>query len=146
MSEYISFFVRHQDSPKIIELATYCRSSYMFQTFKDTAPYESIKAARIEDLNEAQVYLKDVKKDHKAIIKEFKDKINMLAALPVVSAEDAMALYNDYCEVIKESEEEVRQLKYFINIVDFLKEILEQEDNILYIGKEIYKPTIDDIV
>lgn len=157
MSMYMSFFFRVED--KFYPITSYSRNSAVYQTFAEVISpnsiWEKITPVTTDMLNairrgisaEIHKYQEGIKSCERqiAIISDMNDPLNEKI--------DAM---QGYIEAIDDYEDEIKELKYARTFTTFLDDMIDEIElsdeydwngqEYIYVGVEISKPTIEDIV
>lgn len=152
MSAYIHFFVRVED--KFCPIATYCRSSQVFELMHLRAPYEHIKALNSDALTNYEIKAKEILDEWNARKRKYEKRKEIIATFNN-SVEEKMEMIHDSDEAIEEIEYEISEAEFVIKFIYFLEHIIREvdynapegidKDNYLYYGIECYRPTVEDI-
>lgn len=157
MSMYMSFFFRAGD--KFYPITSYSRSSAVYQTFSEVfypdSIWEKVTPVTIDKLNAVRRGISKQIRSYQEAIKSCEKQIKMIGEMssPLSEKVDVM---QDFIQAIDNYEEEISQLKYARTFSTFLDDMIDEvdlsdeydfnEQEYVYVGVEICKPTIEDIV
>lgn len=156
MSQYIHMFVR-SDKDEFIPIHCTGRSSVIYDTFGDYAPYEKIAPVTEDMLNRIRDDINNRLKDYQDGIDKYNKKIDLITHMSGVSLDDKVEQINDYMNAIDECRDDMKQLEMANNYVSFLADILDEKDDsvryyggrdvpVIYMGIECgSNVTLDDI-
>ena len=133
MSQFIHFFVRSTD--KLLPIRTASRSSYIFQSFCEYAPYEKVRAISMSMLKEIREEISEqIDKWTQEIEEERKDL--QLIALFTNSVEDKIEAMKSAREALQGREETVEEMKVALAFTYFLMDMYEEAEDSNYCYKE----------
>lgn len=147
MSEYAHFFLRHND--EFIPLGTYSRSTFTFETVHRYAPWEKIRVITTQVLDNFIEETKDYIQECEKRRQNYEQRKQLIATFNN-SIDEKM-------EVIHDCDESIEELTDLINEAVDTRALLwffryrmipasDNPNNRLYVGLEISKPTMEDIV
>ena len=133
MSQFIHFFVRSTD--KLLPIRTASRSSHIFQSFSEYAPYEKVRAISMSMLKEIREEISEqIDKWTQEIEEERKDL--QLIALFTNSVEDKIEAMKSAREALQGREETVEEMKVALAFTYFLMDMYEEAEDSNYCYKE----------
>lgn len=158
MSQYIQFFIRHNDD--FLPIGTYSRSSAVFQMARCSVPYESIHAVNSDTLNgwkrSAESEIEQIQ-ECISTRKEFIE-MTMQSNNPL---DEKMEYVGDVHNEIAYMKEEIEDARDAIKYYEFLETLISEAEETkynddengvhldptqyVYAGIEVGYPTIDDI-
>lgn len=157
MSMYMCFFLRAGD--KFYPITSYSRNSAVYQTFSEAfypdLIWEKITPVTTDKLNAVRRGISKQIRSYQEAIKSCEKQIKMIGEMsnPLNEKVDAM---QDFIQAIDDCEEGINQLKYARTFSTFLDDMIDEVDlsdeydfngqEYVYVGVEICKPTIEDIV
>lgn len=154
MSAYANFFIRWKD--EFIPIADYSRNSFIFEIVQYYAPYEKIQAVptRIVEqwIDEAEKQITDCKNR----IQQYQERIKLVSTFNN-SVDEKMSVLRDYDDAVEElnsyiddaiiAREFFKLLTYqMIPAVQYNKDLGIDYEHYIYVGIEIGRPTMEDIV
>ena len=158
MSAYIQFFIKIND--KFAPIATYSRSTRVYQEFQHYAPWEKVSALNENKLSAVKDDIRSEISEYEDTIRSEKETIDFLRSCKDISVEDLMDQYHSATGAIEELNDNVAELQRASSFCDFLTDIVEEAsqeerwgdnpndlhaDSYLYVGIEVGTPTIEDI-
>lgn len=158
MSAYIQFFVKIND--KFAPIATYSRSTVIYQEFQCYAPWEKISALNERQLSRISEEIKNEISDYEKSIHSEREAIDFLRSNEYISVEDLMDEYRSANDTIEELNSTITELQNAYSFCNFLIDIIEEAgqeerwgdnpnnlhpDSYVYVGIEVGTPTIEDI-
>ena len=158
MSQYIQFFIRHNDD--FLPIGTYSRSSAIYQMGKFSVPYEAIRAIDSDTLNgwkrSAESEIEQIQ-ECISTRKEFIE-MTMQSNNPLDEKMEYVGdVYNEIACMKEEIEDARDAIKYYEFLETLISEAEETKYNYnengvhldpaqyIYAGIEVGYPTIDDI-
>jgi ribosome-binding ATPase YchF (GTP1/OBG family) len=147
MSVYLNLFVRKND--EVIRLTDYSRNTVLYRAFENIVPYEDVTIVTEEMLDRVWENLDKELYEVKRAIKLSKEKMNTLKAN--ARTDEEWELISTISNTIDEFKNEKKNIKYFSNVVEFLKTIVDdmkyrEGRNYLYAGIEVDIGTLEDAV
>ena len=147
MSVYLNLFVRKND--EVIRLTDYSRNTVLYRAFENIVPYEDVTIVTEEMLDRVWENLDKELYEIKRAIKLSKEKMNTLKAN--ARTDEEWELISTISNTIDEFKNEKKNIKYFSNVVEFLKTIVDdmkyrEGRNYLYAGIEVDIGTLEDAV
>ena len=147
MSVYLNLFVRKND--EVIRLTDYSRNTVLYKAFENIVPYEDVAIVTEEMLDRVWENLDKELYEVKRAIKLSKEKMNTLKAN--ARTDEEWELISTISNTIDEFKNEKKNIKYFSNVVEFLKTIVDdmkyrEGRNYLYAGIEVDIGTLEDAV
>lgn len=147
MSVYLNLFVRKND--EVIRLTDYSRNTALYRAFENVVPYEDVTIVTEEMLDRVWENLDKELYEVKRTIKLSKEKMKALRAN--ARTEEEWEWITTISNTIDEFKNEKKNIKYFSNVVDFLKTIVDdmkyrEGRNYLYAGIEVDIGTLEDAV
>ena len=147
MSMYLNLFVRKND--EVVRLTDYSRSTALYRAFENVVPYEDVTIVTEEMLDRVWENLDKELYEVKRTIKLSKEKMKALRAN--ARTDEEWEWITDISNTIDEFKNDKKNIKYFSNIVDFLKTIVDdmkyrEGRNYLYAGIEVDIGTLEDAV
>lgn len=153
MSQYIQFFIKTNED-NFLPIATYSRSSKVFQYFREYVPYEKI--SNVSDMT-TQYIMNDITADYrsyKETIEKNKKAIERVYSFKDNDVSEKIEIIEGYEEYIEEVEEEIKELDYTKYFIYFLNDIIEEAEydhnvknkDYIYAGIEVGYPTLEDVV
>ena len=155
MSQYIHFFIRHEN--EFLPIATYSRSTYIYQSIN--APYEHIRAVRKQTVDSIkQDILFDIDKC-KEDIKSLTENKSLITSFNN-SIEEKWEMISGIDESINESKRILNEMQSAYEFLSFIGNMISEAhdtkydedkpnwldpDKYVYMGVECYRPTINDI-
>ena len=154
MSTYANFFIRRKD--EFIPIADYSRNSFIFEVVQHYAPYEKIQAVptRIAEqwIDEAEKQITECKNR----IQQYQERIKLVSTFNN-SVDEKMSVLRDYDEAVEELncyiDEAITAREFFkflayqmIPAVQYNKDLDIDYEHYIYVGIEIGRPTLEDIV
>ena len=156
MSQYMCFFLRCGD--EFCPIATYSRSTNLYQDFKDTlnVPYEKIMSLSKDNLKDVIVTAEKEIKISEKNIEKHKKEISTISGMNN-SVEEKTAMIEEISFYIEENNMDIESRKHEQSFCSFLDDIIDEvvydnntskfkADKYLYVGIEIATPTVDDII
>lgn len=158
MSAYIQFFVKIND--KFAPIATYGRSTRVYQEFQHYAPWEKVSALNERNLSIISDEIRSEISEYEEAIHNERETIDFLRSCKDVSIEDLMDQFRTATGAIEELNDTVAELQNASSFCSFLMDIIEEAnqeerwgdnpndlhaDSYLYVGIEVGTPTIEDI-
>ena len=133
MSQFIHFFIRSTD--KLLPIRTASRSSHIFQSFCEYAPYEKVRAISMSMLKEIRKEISEqIDKWTQEIEEEEKDL--QMIALFTNSVEDKIEAMKSAREALRGREETVKEMKDALAFTYFLMDMYEEAEDSNYCYKE----------
>ena len=147
MSVYLNLFVRKND--EVVRLTDYSRNTPLYRAFENIVPYEDVAIVTEEMLDRVWENLDKELYEVKRAIKLSKEKMNVLKAN--ARTDEDWELISTISNTIDEFKNEKKNIKYFSNVVEFLKTIVDdmkyrEGRNYLYAGIEVDIGTLEDAV
>lgn len=147
MSVYLNLFVRKND--EVIRLTDYSRNTALYRAFENIVPYEDVTIVTEEMLDRVWENLDKELYEVKRTIKLSKEKMKALRAN--ARTDEEWEWITTISNTIDELKNEKKNIKYFSNVVDFLKTIVDdmkyrEGRNYLYAGIEVDIGTLEDAV
>lgn len=153
MSQYVQFFIKTNEN-NFLPIATYSRSSKIFQYFREYVPFEKI--GNINDKT-VQYIMNDITTDYKSYketIEKNKKTIERVSSFKDSDISEKIEIIERYEEYIEEMQEEIEELNYTKYFIYFLNEMIEEakyDHNVknkdyIYAGIEVGYPTLEDVV
>ena len=147
MSVYLNLFVRKND--EVVRLTDYSRNTVLYRAFENIVPYEDVTIVTEEMLDRVWEDLDKELYEVKRAIKLSKEKMNVLKAN--ARTDEDWELISTISNTIDEFKNEKKNIKYFSNVVEFLKTIVDdmkyrEGRNYLYAGIEVDIGTLEDAV
>lgn len=147
MSMYLNLFVRKND--EVVRLTDYSRNTVLYRAFENIVPYEDVTIVTEEMLDRVWENLDKELYEVKRAIKLSKEKMNVLKAN--ARTDEDWEWISTISNTIDEFKNEKKNIKYFSNVVDFLKTIVDdmkyrEGRNYLYAGIEVDIGTLEDAV
>lgn len=147
MSMYLNLFVRKND--EVVRLTDYSRNTALYRAFENVVPYEDVAIVTEEMLDRVWENLDKELYEVKRTIKLSKEKMKALRAN--ARTDEEWEWITDISNTIDEFKNEKKNIKYFSNVVDFLKTIVDdmkyrEGRNYLYAGIEVDIGTLEDAV
>lgn len=157
MSSYVEFWVRNKKGA-VVRIDSYSRSNKIYQAIDEVgieceyedAPEKSLWERRRYAVPFTESRIHDVMTElnseiekTKNIIKDYKDKIELVKSIANSPLEEKMSYINDYLTSIEDWEQELTELEYAKNFVFFLSGIKsansygltdEEKDKVLWVG------------
>lgn len=159
MSAYIQFFIKIND--KFAPIATYSRSTRVYQEFQHYAPWEKVSALNERQLSIISDEIRSEISEYEEAIRSERETIDFLRSCKDISVEDLMDQYRSATDAIEELNDTVAELQCASSFCGFLMDIVEEAgqeerwsegnpndlhaDSYLYVGIEVGTPTIEDI-
>lgn len=154
MSQYVDFFIR-SNSDEFLHIGCFTSSSKVYQAFRMYAPWEKIRAIKSEKLENILYALDDEKHRLQTNIDDYQQEIKFLTQLQA-PIDDILERRFDILKSIKEVQEEieevdaaagyVRALSWMLDAVHYADVSGHDENTYLYVGIEVGRPTVEDIV
>ena len=147
MSMYLNLFVRKND--EVVRLTDYSRNTVLYRAFENIVPYEDVTIVTEEMLDRVWENLDKELYEVKRAIKLSKEKMNVLKAN--ARTDEDWEWITTISNTINEFKNEKKNIKYFSNVVEFLKTIVDdmkyrEGRNYLYAGIEVDIGTLEDAV
>jgi ribosome-binding ATPase YchF (GTP1/OBG family) len=147
MSVYLNLFVRKND--EVVRLTDYSRNTVLYRAFENIVPYEDVTIVTEEMLDRVWENLDKELYEVKRAIKLSKEKMNVLKAN--ARTDEDWEWITTISNTIDEFKNEKKNIKYFSNVVEFLKTIVDdmkyrEGRNYLYAGIEVDIGTLEDAV
>ena len=147
MSVYLNLFVRKND--EVVRLTDYSRNTVLYRAFENIVPYEDVTIVTEEMLDRVWENLDKELYEVKRAIKLSKEKMNVLKAN--ARTDEDWEWISTISNTIDEFKNEKKNIKYFSNVVEFLKTIVDdmkyrEGRNYLYAGIEVDIGTLEDAV
>ena len=147
MSMYLNLFVRKND--EVVRLTDYSRNTALYRAFENIVPYEDVAIVTEEMLDRVWENLDKELYEVKRTIKLSKEKIKALRAN--ARTDEEWEWITTISNTIDEFKNDKKNIKYFSNVVDFLKTIVDdmkyrEGRNYLYAGIEVDIGTLEDAV
>ena len=147
MSMYLNLFVRKND--EVVRLTDYSRNTVLYRAFENIVPYEDVTIVTEEMLDRVWENLDKELYEVKRAIKLSKEKMNALKAN--ARTDEEWEWITTISNTIDEFKNEKKNIKYFSNVVEFLKTIVDdmkyrEGRNYLYAGIEVDIGTLEDAV
>ena len=127
MSQYIHIFVR-SDKDEFVPIYCGSRSSVIYDTFGEYAPYEKIAPVTADILNKVDDDIDNRLKEYQDGIDKYNKKIDLVSRMTDVSVDERIEYTNDYMAAIDECREDMRQLERARGYVAFLRDILDEKE------------------
>ena len=159
MSAYIQFFIKIND--KFAPIATYSRSTKVYQEFQNYAPWEKVSALNERQLSVISDEIRSEISEYEEAIRNERETIDFLRSCKDIPVEDLMDQYRSATEAIEELNDTIAELQRASSFCSFLMDIVEEAgqeerwsegnpndlhaDSYLYVGIEVGTPTIEDI-
>ena len=156
MSQYIHFFIRSTD--KLLPIYTASRSSSIYLSFNDYAPYEKARALSIQELQDIREEINTRIDEWTRRIEEERTNLQLIASFNN-SVEDKIEAIESTRDFIRKNEELVNEMKEALAFTYFLIDIYNEADytkyedetarldpnKYLYFGIECGRPSIAEI-
>lgn len=147
MSMYLNLFVRKND--EVVRLTDYSRNTALYRAFENIVPYEDVAIVTEEMLDRVWENLDKELYEVKRTIKLSKEKMKGLRAN--ARTDEEWEWITTISNTIDEFKNDKKNIKYFSNVVDFLKTIVDdmkyrEGRNYLYAGIEVDIGTLEDAV
>ena len=147
MSMYLNLFVRKND--EVVRLTDYSRNTALYRAFENIVPYEDVTIVTEEMLDRVWENLDKELYEVKRTIKLSKEKMKALRAN--AKTDEEWEWITTISNTIDEFKNDKKNIKYFSNVVDFLKTIVDdmkyrEGKNYLYAGIEVDIGTLEDAV
>ena len=147
MSMYLNLFVRKND--EVVRLTDYSRDTALYRAFENIVPYEDVAIVTEEMLDRVWENLDKELYEVKRTIKLSKEKMKGLRAN--ARTDEEWEWITTISNTIDEFKNDKKNIKYFSNVVDFLKTIVDdmkyrEGRNYLYAGIEVDIGTLEDAV
>lgn len=147
MSMYLNLFVRKND--EVVRLTDYSRNTALYRAFENIVPYEDVTIVTEEMLDRVWENLDKELYEVKRTIKLSKEKMKALRAN--AKTDEEWEWITTISNTIDEFKNDKKNIKYFSNVVDFLKTIVDdmkyrEGRNYLYAGIEVDIGTLEDAV
>lgn len=150
MSAYKYFFIK-SNTNEFIPIGAFSRNAEVYRYCH--APYEKIKPLTIDNLNQI---IRDIEQGIECVKRDIqadKDKQELVIKMNN-SINEKMETLREIGRSIEENTNYLDDLKWACNYFAFLINIIDYAqfnnkydiDNYMYVGEEIPKPTIDDII
>ena len=154
MSAYANFFIRWKD--EFIPIADYSRNHEVYHIVENFAPWEKIKALSTRDLEKFMTEAETWRTDFEQRIKVYRDRIQTISTFNN-SVDEKISALRDCEDAIEELESYVNEatiaydffamLAYnMIPAVRYDRDFGIDYDHYIYVGIEIGRPTMEDIV
>lgn len=142
MSQYLNFFVRHNED--FIPLANYSRNTHVYDEAE--APYEKIRKFSREQLESIASRLRESKTFAHKEIARLHQEIEIIKGIniPVDNLDKILGAIHDISNVISEYQEDIETLEREAIEIEFMRN-MTYDDCEIFAGIEISDPTIDDI-
>ena len=147
MSMYLNLFFFFFD--EVVRLTDYSRNTVLYRAFENIVPYEDVTIVTEEMLDRVWENLDKELYEVKRAIKLSKEKMNALKAN--ARTDEEWEWISTISNTINEFKNEKKNIKYFSNVVEFLKTIVDdmkyrEGRNYLYAGIEVDIGTLEDAV
>ena len=147
MSMYLNLFVRKND--EVVRLTDYSRNTALYRAFENIVPYEDVAIVTEEMLDRVWENLDKELYEVKRTIKLSKEKMKGLRAN--ARTDEEWEWITTISNTIDEFKNDKKNIKYFSNVVDFLKTIVDdmkyrEGRNYLYAGIEVDIGTLEDAI
>ena len=129
MSQYIHFFIRSTD--KLLPIYTASRSSSIYLSFSDYAPYEKACALSIQELQDIREEINTRIDEWTRRIEEERTNLQLIASFNN-SVEDKIEALESARDFIRENEEYVNEMKEALAFTYFLIGIYNEADDTKY--------------
>lgn len=158
MSAYIQFFIKIND--KFAPIATYSRSTKVYQEFQHYAPWEKVSALNEQKLSAVSDEIRSEISEYEEAIRSERETIDFLRSCKDISVEDLMDQYRSATGTIEELNDTIAELQHASSFCSFLMDVVEEAgqeerwgdnpndlhaDSYVYVGIEVGTPTIEDI-
>ena len=159
MSAYIQFFIKIND--KFAPIATYSRSTRVYQEFQHYAPWEKVSALNERQLSIISDEIRSEISEYEEAIRNERETIDFLRSCKDIPIEDLMDQFRTATGAIEELNDIIAELRCASSFCSFLMDIVEEADqeerwsegnpndlhadSYLYVGIEVGTPTIEDI-
>jgi hypothetical protein len=145
MSAYIEFFLKRKDDEKFTCIGAFSRSHNLYEALNSYVPYENITRLTDNIYSCGKENLQNKIDEYKHTIKGYKKKYKILAKGG--NFEEFEKYIEDSERWIDEAKEELKWAKWALERLEFIKELEEIDgDAEIYVGVEVGKPTVDDII
>lgn len=141
MSQYVNFFIRHDNI--LLPLADYSRSTSLYHIMND-APYEKLREYSFEELQLKVNELNASKTAYRKQIDYYNNHIDLICEMDN-SIEDKLETIISIDATIEEIQQEIDAIDRQAIELDFIANLIYQ-GYFIYAGIEVGEPTLQDIV
>lgn len=139
MSQYLNFFVRHNED--FIPLASYSRNTHVYDVAE--APYEKIRKFSQERLEAIASKLRESKTFAHKEIARLHQEIEIVKGINI-TVDEILGVIHNITSMIAEYQEDIETLEREAIEIEFMRN-MTYDDCEIFAGVEISDPTIDDI-
>lgn len=142
MSQYLNFFVRHNED--FIPLASYSRNTHVYDVAG--APYEKIRRFSQERLESIASKLRESKTSAHKEIARLQQQIEIAKGINVTvdNFDEVFGAIRNIMNMISEYQEDIETLEREAIEIEFMRN-MTYDDCEIFAGIEISDPTMDDI-
>ena len=142
MSQYLNFFVRHNED--FIPLANYSRNTHVYDVVE--APYEKIRRFSQEQLEAIASKLRESKTSAHKEIARLQQQIEIAKGINITedNFDEVFGAIRNIMNMISEYQEDIETLEREAIEIEFMRN-MTYDDCEIFAGIEISDPTIDDI-
>ena len=142
MSQYLEFFVRHNED--FIPLANYSRNTHVYDVAG--APYEKIRRFSQERLESIASKLRESKTSAHKEIARLQQQIEIAKGINVTvdNFDEVFGAIRNIMNMISEYQEDIETLEREAIEIEFMRN-MTYDDCEIFAGIEISDPTMDDI-
>ena len=144
MSQYIYFYIRHND--EFLPILSMDSSNALYQTFANYVPYEQISAINYATFRSVEKELNEKITNHNKIIEKYRKENDTISSFNNSIGEKLEAIRTNLLAINK-LQDEVDELYTALYYVYFMLMMLEEvtAKDYIYAGIEICSPTLDDV-
>lgn len=139
MSQYLNFFVRHNED--FIPLANYSRNTHVYDIAE--APYEKIRRFSQEQLESIASRLRESKTSAHKEIARLQQEIEIVKGI-IITVDELLCAIHNITNMISEYQEDIEALEREAIEIEFMRN-MTYDDCEIFAGIEISDPTMDDI-
>lgn len=142
MSQYLEFFVRHNED--FIPLASYSRNTHVYDVAG--APYEKIRRFSQERLESIASKLREIQTFKHKEIARLQQEIEIVKGIIITvdNFDDLLGAIHNITNMISEYQEDIETLEREAIEIEFMRN-MTYDDCEIFAGIEISDPTMDDI-
>ena len=142
MSQYLNFFVRHNED--FIPLANYSRSTHVYDVAE--APYEKIRRFSQERLEAIASKLRESKTFTHKEITRLHQEIEIVKEINITADkfDEVLGVIHNIMDMISKYQEDIETLEREAIEIEFMRN-MTYDDCEIFAGIEISDPTMDDI-
>lgn len=141
MSQYVNFFIRHND--ELLPIADYSRSSTIYQVMSD-APYGKIQGYSYKALQDKITELNEEKTEYIKQIRVYIHRIELICGMENNSVEEKEEAIQNYDIAIAGLKDEVAEIEKQAIELRFIANLTYEYE--VYAGVEVGEPKIEDII